>query len=81
VFDKKTFAIIGLPEGRDVFEYGTPIQKIHLVSKRSRINRFFFIKGPVEVARIYFLDPTLKGPKHDQVECGFFYTNQTRMVR
>ena len=23
----------------------------------------------------------LKGPKHDQVECGFFYTNQTRMVR
>jgi hypothetical protein len=24
---------------------------------------------------------TLKGPKHDQVECGFFYTNQTRMVR
>ncbi len=23
----------------------------------------------------------LKGPKHDQVECGFFYTNQTRLVR
>jgi hypothetical protein len=23
----------------------------------------------------------LKGPKHDQVECGFFYRNQTRMVR
>ncbi len=23
----------------------------------------------------------LKGPKHDQVECGYFYTNQTRMVR
>jgi hypothetical protein len=22
----------------------------------------------------------LKGPKHDQVECGFFYTNQIRMV-
>jgi hypothetical protein len=25
--------------------------------------------------------PFLKGPKHDQVECGFFYTNQTHMVR
>ncbi len=25
--------------------------------------------------------PCLKGPKHDQVECGFFYTNQTHMVR
>jgi hypothetical protein len=24
---------------------------------------------------------TLKGPKHDQVEYGFFYTNQTHMVR
>ncbi len=23
----------------------------------------------------------LKGPKHDQVECEFFYTNQTPMVR
>jgi hypothetical protein len=25
--------------------------------------------------------PMLKEPKLDQVECGFFYTNQTRMVR
>jgi hypothetical protein len=23
----------------------------------------------------------LEGPKHDQVESGFFYTNQTHMVR
>ncbi len=23
----------------------------------------------------------IKGPKHDLVECGFFYTNQTRMVK
>jgi len=24
---------------------------------------------------------TLKGPKHDQIECGFFYINQTSMGR
>ncbi len=23
----------------------------------------------------------LKGPKHDQIECGFFYINQTSMGR
>jgi hypothetical protein len=23
----------------------------------------------------------LKGPKHDQIECGFFYLNQTSMGR
>ena len=28
---------------------------------------------------LHFL--SLKGPKHDQVEIGFFYTNQTHMVR
>ncbi len=28
-----------------------------------------------------FLEPSLKGPKHDQVEGEFFYIKQTRMVR
>ncbi len=43
-----------------------------------RVNR------PVVAESHHFVevqDPALKGPKHDQVECGFFYTNQTRMVR
>ncbi len=32
-------------------------------------------------ASFIFLFIHLKGPKHDQIECGFFYINQTSMGR
>ncbi len=41
---------------------------------------FSFLHG-IPFPQFYRILSHLKGPKHDQVECGFFYTNQTRMVR
>jgi hypothetical protein len=41
---------------------------------------YFWIKVKNDVGMLE-CKSILKGPKHDQVECGFFYTNQTRMVR
>ncbi len=39
----------------------------------------------VEAVRVLIKDArgrgSLKGPKHDQIECGFFYINQTSMGR
>jgi hypothetical protein len=40
-----------------------------------------FLGFPVANRRSAYQTNYLKGPKHDQVEIGFFYTNQTHMVR
>jgi hypothetical protein len=40
-----------------------------------------FLGFPVANRRSAYQTNYIKGPKHDQVEIGFFYTNQTHMVR
>jgi hypothetical protein len=46
-----------------------------IIAKKKNMKKCF--KELDVLQRLLFL----KGPKHDQVEIGFFYTNQTHMVR